>query len=59
MISNLFYFTSGIIIAQEFPIHIPNIKSSIFHILNNANNPHFSTFNYIISIFNNPPNKKK
>lgn len=53
MISNLFYFTSGIIIAQEFNQHIPNVKNSISHILINYNNPNFSTFNYLNSLFNN------
>jgi hypothetical protein len=54
MISNLFYFTTGIMIAQEYPQHIPNIKSTITHLINNANNPQFSSINYLISIFNNP-----
>lgn len=53
MLSNLFYFTSGIIVAQEFNQHIPNVKNSISHILNNYNNPNFSTFNYLNSLFNN------
>lgn len=53
MISNIFYFTTGIFVAQEFPKHVPNVKSTIVHIIDNTNNPKFSTINYLISIINN------
>lgn len=53
MISHIFYFTTGIFVAQEFPQHVPNVKSTLVHIIDNANNPHFSTMNYLISLINN------
>lgn len=54
MISNFLYFTTGILVAQEFPQRIPNIKFTLNHLINNANNPDFSSINYLISLFNNP-----